>query len=104
VIFFIGSEENSTFWTIFHALIIEAAVMASSSYSFTEVSTGSQIKLTAQLAARIDKRKPALQGEGGRAGLYGSSSHPYPRLYNTLAHADRKRGQRTDIYRRDDPL
>jgi hypothetical protein len=65
VIFFIGTEENSTFWTIFHALIIEAAVMASNSYSFTEVSTWSQIKLTAQLAAKGDKRKPALQGEGG---------------------------------------
>jgi hypothetical protein len=64
VIFLIRTEENGAFWTVFHTLIIEAAIMASNSYSFTQISTGSQIRWSAKLAAMMDKRWPALHREG----------------------------------------
>ena len=65
MIFLIRTEENSTFWTVLHTHIIEAAIMASNSYSFTQISTGSQIRWSAKLAAMMDKRWPALHREGG---------------------------------------
>jgi hypothetical protein len=39
--------------------------MASNSYSFTQISTWSQTRWSAKLAAMIDKRQPALHREGG---------------------------------------
>ena len=39
--------------------------MASNSYSFTQISTGSQIRWSTKLAAMMDKRWPALHREGG---------------------------------------
>jgi len=43
MIFLIRTEEDSAFWTILHALIIEAAIVASDSDSFAQISTRSQI-------------------------------------------------------------
>ena len=70
--------------------------MSSNSYSLTQISTGSQIKLTAKLAARIDKRQHALQREREREReregewMYAKSPpHPFRILFNTPAHTDR---------------
>ena len=64
--------------------------MSSNSYSLTQISTGSQIKLTAKLAARIDKRQHALQRERGGEWMYAKSPpRPFRILFNTPAHTDR---------------
>lgn len=78
VSFLIRTEENSAFWTVFHTLIIKAAIMCSNSHSFTQISTGSHIRRSAKLAVMIDKRQPALHREGGSGG-----SGYMPNLYHT---------------------
>jgi hypothetical protein len=71
VSFLIRTEENSAFWTVFHTLIIKAAIMCSNSHSFTQISTGSHFRGSAKLAVMIDKRQPALHREGGAVGSVG---------------------------------
>jgi hypothetical protein len=78
VSFLIRTEENSAFWTVFHTLIIKAAIMCSNSHSFTQISTGSHIRGSAKLAVMIDKRQQALHREGG-----GGASGYMPNLYHT---------------------
>jgi hypothetical protein len=70
VSFLIRTEENSAFWTVFHTLIIKAAIVCSNSHSFTQISTGSHIRGSAKLAVMIDKRQPALHREGGAMGQW----------------------------------
>ncbi len=66
VSFLIRTEENSTSWTVFHTFIIEAAIMTSNSYSFTQISTWGQIRWSLPSSHRWLIKGSRHYGERGR--------------------------------------